>query len=1063
MPEKQHQNGKSRFDEEFIASLTEAVKSNNAPWQRAWKTGELIPPYNAMKGNIYAGRNALSLAVQALKRGYTDPRWATFKQIQEMGGMVRAGEQSTGILFFGQVTREDEKTGEEKTYPVARSYRVFNIEQTNLPKLTREELRAVEPDLAAFAELLEHHSPVFVHGEPAYNQYYDRISMPDKAEFVDDASYYTTVLHEMGHWTGHKSRLDRLPEEILFGSPEYAHEELVAELASYMLSLEYGLPFEPNQSEAYLRSWAEGAEEEIGAALRRGFEDALTAKNYLDAPIRDRTIEIDRAVGITVIPAKEMLRLTIPTKPERDEAKEKGARWNKSEKCWQIPADSYLGDFIQWLPTNSVGAHELTLADFRAHATVSQTITDNTGRNDPLTWTVKFGNATYFKAAATAEEAVERAHQSAVASALYANTPRGREEYISRTGDMSPRFPPRAVLYEYQDLLAQYPDAAPLVASIPTQSGKAPRTTPVQDELSVAAAMDILGGKSAAQVVETKAAEAASTAKAVKAAQKTSTPTAKGTATRKSAMPASAVQRPTQERSTSEHFRTIFTGDYSEEQVIDDMMAQERTYLAVSMDERREAKSRGAKWDAENQCWYTDNLKMHPELARYQRRPADFMAQGGKTLDDFREALRSLGMVTERWSETPNVWHRLPVEGRGPHDKAGSYIIYHNADGTIGAFARNQASGEELRWSDRSGKESRIPQEVQRAADLNSAISRRVNEAARDYVAQLRAEDALKAYKTLEDVRGDEPYFSRKQMAYTHGLKRLDDGTLVVPLINGQRVGDFADIPRSEKWFGLVSMQTIAPDGSKMLMKQAQKSGAYFPIGTDVARLMPTHLILAEGVATAEAAYQIMSKGARSARVLAVAGIDAGNLTHVADTLQKMYPEAEKILAVDNDIATEQKIGKNPGRAAAAAVAEKYPEYRLVIPEAIADKNTDWNDVLLAKGTNSCILDFFSQLGIGPAKKPEIPVAEAQAQLLPVLQGLAPRDIGKTVWEVTQGNPDKLAQVQRELHAQGYRFDEKRLHGVLNTPVAMKDAFAKAVSPLPEKAVAPMPKKEVVR
>ena len=486
-------------------------------------------------------------------------------------------------------------------------------------------------------------------------------------------------------------------------------------------------------------------------------------------------------------------------------------------------------------------------------------------------------------------------------------------------------------------------------------------------------------------------------------------------------------------------------------------------YLAVSKDERREAKSRGAKWDAENQCWYTDNLKMHPELARYQRRPADFMAQGGKTLDDFREALRSLGMVTERWSETPNVWHRLPVEGRGPHDKAGSYIIYHNADGTIGAFARNQASGEELRWSDRSGKESRIPQEVQRAADLNSAISRRVNEAARDYVAQLRAEDALKAYKTLEDVRGDEPYFSRKQMAYTHGLKRLDDGTLVVPLINGQRVGDFADVPRSEKWFGLVSMQTIAPDGSKMLMKQAQKSGAYFPIGTDVARLMPTHLILAEGVATAEAAYQIMSKGARSARVLAVAGIDAGNLTHVADTLQKMYPEAEKILAVDNDIATERKIGKNPGRAAAAAVAEKYPEYRMVIPEAIADKNTDWNDVLLAKGTNSCIFEFFSQLGIGPAKKPEIPVAEAQAPLLPDLQGLAPRDIGKTVWEVTQGNPDKLAQVQRELHAQGYRFDEKRLHGVLNTPVAMKDAFAKAVSPLPEKAVAPMPKKEVVR
>lgn len=530
-------------------------------------------------------------------------------------------------------------------------------------------------------------------------------------------------------------------------------------------------------------------------------------------------------------------------------------------------------------------------------------------------------------------------------------------------------------------------------------------------------------------------------------------------------MPASAARRPAPERTVTENFRAVFAGHYEEGEIITEMMSHERLYLAVSLDERREAKMRGAKWDADNQCWYTDDLKAHPELARYQKRPADFMmSQGGKTLDDFREALHSLGMVTERWSETPNVWHRLPVEGRGPHDKAGAYIIYHNADGTIGAFARNQASGEELRWSDRSGKENRIPQEVQRSADLNSAISRRVNEVARDYVAHLRAEDALKAYKTLEDVRGDEPYFSRKQMAYTHGIKRLDDGSLVVPLINGQRVGEFADVPRSEKWFGMVSMQTIAPDGSKMLMKQAQKSGAYFPIGTDAARIMPTHLILAEGVATAEAAYQIMTKGSRSGRVLAVAGIDSGNLVHVADTLQQMYPEATKILAVDNDIATEQKIGKNPGRAAAASVAEKYPEYRMVVPEAIDGKNTDWSDVLLSKGTNSALLDFFGQLGIGPEKKSGTLAHEVTTTLLPPdLSRLCPREIGKLVFDITQGDNNLLPQVRKELAAQGYRFDDRHLDGVLHVPVALKDAYAKAVSPLPEKTVAQRTEKEVAR
>ena len=1132
MPDNQRQKGKSPFDEDFIATLIEAVRNNTAPWQKAWATGELTAPYNATKGNIYAGRNAVRLAVEAQRRGFTDPRWATFKQIQEMGGMVRAGERSTSILFFGQTTKEDEKTGEEKQVRIARSYLVWNIEQTNLPRLSREELRAVEPDLPAFAALLQYHNPVFVHGNPSYSPDYDHISMPDKAEFSDDAAYYATVLHEMTHWTGHESRLDRA--FLQFGTPAYAHEELVAELSSYMLALEYGLPFTPSQSEAYLQHWASRSEEDIGVALRRGFEEALEAKNYLDAPLRDKTIQINREDGLIVIPAKEMLRLIIPTKPERDEAKAKGALWNKSEKSWQIPADRYLGDFIQWLPEGSVGAHELTLADFRAHATVSQTISANSNRNDPPTWTVQFGDESYFKSAATADEAVERAHQSAVATALIANTPRGREEYMARTGQMSPRFPPSVVLYEYEDLLAQYPDAAPLVVGAPRQTGKTPVTAPA--EASVAEVMDALAGGQGSAVTpapevppttkttgatpkapavevpptarttetEPKApaaevpptekttgatpkaptAEVPPTAKTTGATPKAPTAevpptakttgtvvcvdahTAKGTATeRNQAMSASAARRPAPERTVTEKFRAVFAGHYEEGEIITEMMSHERLYLAVSLDERREAKMRGAKWDADNQCWYTDDLKAHPELARYQKRPADFMmSQGGKTLDDFREALHSLGMVTERWSETPNVWHRLPVEGRGPHDKAGAYIIYHNADGTIGAFARNQASGEELRWSDRSGKENRIPQEVQRSADLNSAISRRVNEVARDYVAHLRAEDALKAYKTLEDVRGDEPYFSRKQMAYTHGIKRLDDGSLVVPLINGQRVGEFADVPRSEKWFGMVSMQTIAPDGSKMLMKQAQKSGAYFPIGTEAARIMPTHLILAEGVATAEAAYQIMTKGARSTRVLAVAGIDSGNLVHVADTLQQMYPEATKILAVDNDIATEQKIGKNPGRAAAAGVAEKYPEYRMVVPEAIDGKNTDWSDVLLSKGTNSALLDFFGQLGIGPEKKSGTLAHEVATTLLPPdLSRLCPREIGKLVFDVTQGDNNLLPQVRKELAAQGYRFDDRHLDGVLHVPVALKDAYAKAVSPLPEKTVAQRTEKEVAR
>ena len=289
-------NAEQRFTDDFISEIIEAVRNNTAPWQQSWPSG-LIAPYNAVKGNTYSGRNAVRLFFQGLRRGYTDPRWATAHQIKEMQGHIRKGEKGTGILYYGQrIVIEDD--GTEKMLGVVRHYYVFNIEQTNLPVLQREALREVTPDLPAFAELLTIHNPRMAPGEPMYDPNTDTIHMLDKGAFTNDGEYYSAFFHEMGHWTGHESRLNRDLTHP-FGTPGYAREELVAELSSFMLSLEHGLPFSPKQSHAYLQGWAERTGQELEDALRQGFKDATAAKNFIDAPLRERQQEREQQVVLT--------------------------------------------------------------------------------------------------------------------------------------------------------------------------------------------------------------------------------------------------------------------------------------------------------------------------------------------------------------------------------------------------------------------------------------------------------------------------------------------------------------------------------------------------------------------------------------------------------------------------------------------------------------------------------------------------------------------------------------------------------------------------------------------
>ena len=1026
-------NAEQHFTDDFISEIIEAVRNNTAPWQQSWPSG-LIAPYNAVKGNTYSGRNAVRLFFQGLRRGYTDPRWATAHQIKEMQGHIRKGEKGTGILYYGQrIVIEDD--GTEKMLGVVRHYYVFNIEQTNLPVLQREALREVTPDLPAFAELLTIHNPRMAPGEPMYDPNTDTIRMLDKGAFTNDGEYYSAFFHEMGHWTGHESRLNRDLTHP-FGTPGYAREELVAELSSFMLSLEHGLPFSPKQSHAYLQGWAERTGQELEDALRQGFKDATAAKNFIDAPLRERQQEREQQVELaTPLTSRDEAE----TAPEKGRAVQTETTQEYQPKHGDVVRTYYtrtgkIGAEVRisishhetrpicyhyigkWGAASGVTPEELSKEDAKWRTTRRGiTIVDGPAA------AIAFGNASLTITAN--EKNTERKVSSATTAAEQsAATAAPEAEQAATTAEQSAE------------------PAAP----------EAEQVAPAAEQSAEAAAPDAeQATPEAEQSAETAAPEVEQAAPvAHKPDVRETSATTMTSKTSKSAEDA-VVQAYVAER-----FDKLFRRAYDEQAMVAEVMETRRVYLAVSWDERHEAKALGAKWDKKNSCWYALNKSLLPPLQKFNRQPGDYQRAGsGDSLEDLRAMAASMGLDVERFDTTPNVWHRVPVEGRRTTID-GAYKIWRNADGVTGATVKNLVTGETRTWSDRGARRDPVPDIVQRAAQLNREEQIQAQDQVRVQLNIMRGQDALAAYKMLPDARGDEPYFARKHMTSSHGIKRLEDGTMVIPLINGERVGEWAGTPK-DRYLGLVSLQTIAPDGTKMLMKQAAKSGAYFPIGSPAARAVPTHIVLAEGIATAEAAHQILAGGDR--RVLAIAAIDAGNLVHVASTLQQMFPAAKKIIAVDNDLGTEQKHGKNSGIVAARAVAAKHPEYTLAIPEPIDGKNTDWNDVLVQKGRSSARMAFGAALGI-VGKKPE-----PQHKLLPDINGLCPRDVGKAAFDAIGGDLNKLPQLQRELNDHGYNFDTRQLVGVPHHPTPMRDAFTKAIRPQPQRETAAAPQPEYTR
>jgi antirestriction protein ArdC len=269
------------------------IETHGANWVKPWvgNGGTAKRPISVSTGKPYQGCNPLLLWAA----GFSDHRWGTYKAWQDKGCQVKAGQKAGAhIVFFKALDIKDKESGEDKTIPFLRTVAVFNAEQVegaeplveSAPESPAEADARVAAALA-FARNTGANVNVVAGSDRAYySPLSDKIVVPAITDFIGTATsssqeaYAGTVLHELVHWSGHRSRLDRL-KAMSFGDEDYATEELVAELGATFLCADLQISAEPRPDHAqYLASWLKALKNDKRLMVRAA-SAASKAANFL--------------------------------------------------------------------------------------------------------------------------------------------------------------------------------------------------------------------------------------------------------------------------------------------------------------------------------------------------------------------------------------------------------------------------------------------------------------------------------------------------------------------------------------------------------------------------------------------------------------------------------------------------------------------------------------------------------------------------------------------------------------------------------------------------------------
>lgn len=287
---------------EVTARIIAELEAGRFPWVQPWDSSRTTAalPCNAVSGRSYSGVNVLILWGAVIAKSFPTQNWLTYKQTVEAGGCVRRGEQGTTIFYANQwvpdagrqpdcealdngsnATDRDGQTG--RSVPFLRRFTVFNVAQCEgLPEqLTTMAAPLPKCEILPAAEaLIQATGADFrIGGNDAYYATReDYVQVPPQPAFHDPLDYYRTAFHELAHWSGHASRLNRNMTGH-YGSRNYCREELVAELGSAFLCAALGIS--PTVHHAhYIAGWIDVLKAD-NRAIFRAAARASKAADYL--------------------------------------------------------------------------------------------------------------------------------------------------------------------------------------------------------------------------------------------------------------------------------------------------------------------------------------------------------------------------------------------------------------------------------------------------------------------------------------------------------------------------------------------------------------------------------------------------------------------------------------------------------------------------------------------------------------------------------------------------------------------------------------------------------------
>lgn len=278
-------SGKRDIHQEVTDIILSQLEKGTIPWKQPWKGGATKAfdlPFNSTSKNHYRGINIVLLWSSAIDKQYASSEWASFKQWADKNETIRKGEKGTMVVYYDVLEREENE--EIRKIPYLKTYNVFNRCQLNSynPEVFNEDTvsKPLVERIQAVDNFVENTHAIIEHGNfgAFYRPAEDKIYMPSIEAFIDTDTctategYYSTLLHELVHWSGAPKRLDRIKGKK-FGDNDYAVEELVAELGSAFLCAEFDIAIAEKGDHAnYIASWMKVLKENKHAIISAASE-----------------------------------------------------------------------------------------------------------------------------------------------------------------------------------------------------------------------------------------------------------------------------------------------------------------------------------------------------------------------------------------------------------------------------------------------------------------------------------------------------------------------------------------------------------------------------------------------------------------------------------------------------------------------------------------------------------------------------------------------------------------------------------------------------------------------